>query len=1207
MADNKKDSFTFSDKIKNSKPAFSPFSKRGASKIGNNGKPKKTLFERTRRDAPFMAAAAAALLLLPFLYKYSGNVEDGAGSKIITPGIGDEFVPERFDFDPAGDGNLAQLSGRDPLSLIKGWGEPEAEPGVREGLDDLMPPQTRAAQSPVYQSPYRPQVVPQVRAAVARPATKINELRGTGLNFHGGGGIGSRFGGAELRQAARAHSGPGPSRSTKPVSLQPLRAAGTPSRAYYGNQSLARARQSRDAMSKADAPTALKDALFTAAPARGLRGLGEASAAAGGPGGPGNIDRTMDFKGMTPWWWDMMKDRSQKMWEWKYFLWRKNLIEPLIVKLAEVLGHVGAGMLNCLLTGEDDGDMGSMWGTAAQGGKSGGCRVGKDADFETYDVYCSSHPEDTELCGKGESWFKQRCKNLQNNKDYGPNLYKWDDGESPSPAMTAWQKRKYCMGNSFYKKYDNYRDEDSVLEDAFKCQQIRGDKHLFQLKQGAKLVAEKQKPFHIVLAENTVNSEGTPLCGNVLHRDHQTSRTSGQGNRNNGQSKCKKWEHYTENGSFYGKCLEYESPRAVDQRSRTKYKDYKDEAVAEYQHGVFDYGEGRFMDDPKYMDACVVYLAWGDSGRYSKAGANFSYARYKGEVEEWLHSTGRRNWNVADVHPVAIVGFSAKESASFLKKYIGYTYKDFLMGVNEKMGAGLAATYCDWGAFNITASEIDNPVDLYSKLHYSPDIHGPNGDKLHVKLEIVGADNATVLSTIDNVPVFFAGVPSKPLSTYRYQITDPQLRQAIATELSKPNGKIIARWTATSDIQGEKPSIDQAEYQGSLPAEEPVQGVCEEGQVQFVVMSTQNGALTSTVQTEAPNPAAACYLQQTCGADKKWTPDMTNGANFTGKCDNGSGQSITGLTFAHDMLQIQANPNSGHQSFKLDSNGQVTYQPATGSRRYQAGSFKSNDLARFNSAVLRDSESADMFMADIANKYNAKHNDPKDAKLVHVSGNSPKLSEFVDALITAGEVGVTDVEKSAVCEMARSIAKVSVDEQVPGVNVSTIGSLQLSNVFGAFAIYLGPEAVYFPAYNVKVGDNPEIADLRFAENPYMAGNYIDPKWGGASATSKQEIAATGFPLEELRDGFNIPTTVSTQAQLDANRRAYRGEYSQIFFADNGQCAKLAGTMPIAKVLQYMDKVKELSLSYKPKAAVSSGNNNFSSSSTVNGSRTGAHR
>ena len=56
-----KDSFTFSDKIKNSKPMGSKsFANRVSSKIGSDGKPRQTLFERTRRDAPFFIAASSA-------------------------------------------------------------------------------------------------------------------------------------------------------------------------------------------------------------------------------------------------------------------------------------------------------------------------------------------------------------------------------------------------------------------------------------------------------------------------------------------------------------------------------------------------------------------------------------------------------------------------------------------------------------------------------------------------------------------------------------------------------------------------------------------------------------------------------------------------------------------------------------------------------------------------------------------------------------------------------------------------------------------------------------------------------------------------------------------------------------------------------------------------------------------------------------------
>ena len=116
----KKESFTFSDKIKNSKPiASKSFANRISSKIGSNGKPKKTLFERTKRDAPFFIAALIALLLLPFLYKYSGQVNEEV---MVTPGSEESiFDPERYGFDTVTgdpDGQVALFSGRDPLSWI---------------------------------------------------------------------------------------------------------------------------------------------------------------------------------------------------------------------------------------------------------------------------------------------------------------------------------------------------------------------------------------------------------------------------------------------------------------------------------------------------------------------------------------------------------------------------------------------------------------------------------------------------------------------------------------------------------------------------------------------------------------------------------------------------------------------------------------------------------------------------------------------------------------------------------------------------------------------------------------------------------------------------------------------------------------------------------------------------------------------------------
>ena len=387
MAENKKDSFTFSDKIKNSKPAFNPFSKRVPSKIGANGKPKKTIFERTKRDAPFFVAAAAALLMLPFLYKYSGNIEDGG--MLVPPGSEDTiFDPERFGFDPSVEdptGQIAQYTGRDSFDLIKGWGsdeEPAADDSeivdwrVQDGLDDNW--------NSTPSAPARSYAPAATRAAFQRTPTKINELGSASLNLRGGGGSIGRFGGANLKAAARQDSSGGPRQGIKPVSLQPLRAADSPSRSYFGQGGAAQARASRDAMGKSNALQALSDAMFDPVRAGGVRGGGLGSGAFGTPGGGAQINHTLDYKGITPWWWDMMKERSQKAWEWKYFLWRKNLVEPLVRALADLA--VGLGC--CLATGSDDCSMGRFLGV------KGGTK------------------EESKCCGISEKSFKDQHPNL---------------------------------------------------------------------------------------------------------------------------------------------------------------------------------------------------------------------------------------------------------------------------------------------------------------------------------------------------------------------------------------------------------------------------------------------------------------------------------------------------------------------------------------------------------------------------------------------------------------------------------------------------------------------------------------------------------------------------------------------------------------------------------------------------------------------------
>lgn len=382
----KKESFTFSDKIKNSKPiASKSFANRISSKIGSDGKPKKTLFERTKRDAPFFIAALVALLLLPFLYKYSGQVNE---EPMVTPGSEESiFDPERYGFDTAtGDpeGQIAQLAGRDPLSLIKGFNSEEEEATTEPYDSDIYTDRSGLDDSSSYNDTsveenntniYKQNAPAATRAAFRRAATKINPLSPAGLTSRSGSKLGVGMWGGGLKKAAEKVAAEGPRNSPKPVSLQPLQAAGKPSRTYFGSGAAAEARRSKDAMSKANAMQALMDAQVRPVEPGKIGGLGGGSFGPGG--GNGDLKRTFAFNGKEPWWWDMMKRRSQMEWEadfnrkWDWIKWKDKLWQ-------NVLG----GLFNCIVTGQDDGSMGKLFGAKAGAGAPDKCMNLTKEDWE---------------------------------------------------------------------------------------------------------------------------------------------------------------------------------------------------------------------------------------------------------------------------------------------------------------------------------------------------------------------------------------------------------------------------------------------------------------------------------------------------------------------------------------------------------------------------------------------------------------------------------------------------------------------------------------------------------------------------------------------------------------------------------------------------------------------------------------------------------
>lgn len=435
-----KDSFTFSDKIKNSKPMGSKsFANRVSSKIGSDGKPRQTLFERTRRDAPFFIAALVALLLLPFLYKYSGQVSE---EPMVTPGSEESvFDPERYGFDTATgnpDGQIAQFAGRDSLSLIKMGDDTSATDEVtndyipsHDGYDASQESSTSTEVEENNTNIYKRAAAPATRAAFRRAATKINPLSSAGLTSRGGSRLGVGMWGGGMKTAARKVGASGPRNSPKPVSLQPLQAAGKPSRTSFGNGSAAEARRSKDAMSKANAMQALMDAQMKPVQPGKIGGLGGGSFGPGG--GKGNLDRKFTYNGKEPWWWDMMKTRAQKEWEaefnrkWDWIKWKDKMLQGFL-----------NGVFSCLATGTDDWSMGKIFGAAAEAGSEPTC-CGKKA---------------SKIAGlikqqTGLAFGKEGCNNYVSyvGKDKCPGG--WNDGNKNSVTLGPIAQRVDCLSNGF--------------------------------------------------------------------------------------------------------------------------------------------------------------------------------------------------------------------------------------------------------------------------------------------------------------------------------------------------------------------------------------------------------------------------------------------------------------------------------------------------------------------------------------------------------------------------------------------------------------------------------------------------------------------------------------------------------------------------------------------------------------------------------------
>lgn len=1203
MAENKKDSFTFSDKIKNSKPAFNPFSKRISSKIGNNGKPKKTLFERTRRDAPFFVAAAAALLMLPFLYKYSGSVEDGT---IITPGADSVFEPERSGFDPSLEdpsAQIAQLSVRDPLSLIKGWGEPEEAPSVgsfdRDGMDDTYTPPARSYRP---QNNYRQQAPAQTRASFNRQApapTKVNKLGSSGLNFRGGGGGFGRFGGANLKTAAKTSSAPAPKQGVKPVSLQPLRAAGNPSRSYFGQGSAAQARASRDAMGKANALQALSDAMYDPLKANHHPFGGLGSGDAFGMGGAGKWDPHSEYKGITPWWWDLMKKRDQMEWE-LWFNLKKKALESLVdmgLKFAD-------GFLSCLMTATDDWSMGSMFGYKAGSG---------DPD-ECIDYTAETWPE--ALKTKYGPFSKAACRAFalesgQKDKDAW-----WSDGDYKDSSRGFFGARAECLGGIGWGmgKFGN-----PDLKEANNCARFNPGLWNYSAEFTGKASRNSWEKYFYIVARNYVPSlkkDGYDKKAYLLcnHTDKGATTFGGKSSSGVGFALVESTETVKTTGDrFRG---QYRNKRS-DRRKWSKatggnlYKDYANEGITQEEedsacviyvektkHGIFNYLD--FLKEMTKTNGRLYKMAAKYPDLLCETPEQDTAACAKGlfdKLDLYFIESASMQQKLAsgqDGLPQMPMMFSDFENTYLTFKRVrgdrditddnGVTQEKQEDGtVKEKKKAKKSNVHNRKLRLDTRTKRKENKIVIGARCFFKKEVSltcEENTNKAHLSYLVPSAQGDIKVqaeyTSYDGVSSEDGKSRTARASSHSQTVTPDKDGNLVFRNINLVAGSQVGYSRANGDSGdvsdsdglppgmitwrayrgGEIVATDTCDYNNGgseIPVVQPdPTPTCQDGETKSinVVVNGQN-----------------CPATKTC-ADNKWSDPVMNDP----ECGKTTEKVVTVVGFRGNISGILGDdPLAVDPRLNEGSDDTACKISEIGKRKLMA---IDNDISGFLKLAQKT-----------FNEANEGNN-----VVLNYQEEDITVANLLDAMSIVG----SNIPLNAVCMLGKTIGANSIDGEG-------------NNMFGSFAAFMGPDSSFFPTFKIRK-EGQVIKDGRFlgcidglgTRNKafhYGHYNWNHKQLGDQAAQRDREpfegVLARGpwknFPLKPIADavGFERNTqwdasegAISSDDSMDRqNRKKYHDAYKNVFQSD-GSCG-LTGAMSYEGVKDYVQTLCQNSADIKP--------------------------
>ncbi len=1224
----KKDSFTFSDKIKNSKPAGSKsFANRISSKIGSDGKPKKTLFERTKRDAPFFIAAIVALLLLPFLYKYSGSVTE---PDMVTPGLeGSEFDPTRSGFDTlTGDpeGQIAQLAGRDSMDLIVGFGKKQEEESddfssynsnLNSGLDDSYSSSKNNAEEYNTTNIYRQrkQAAPATRAAFKK--TNINPLRGAGLTSRGGGKLGVGMWGGGLKRAADKVKADAPKSSPKPVSLQPLQAAGKPSRSYFGQGAAAEARRSKDAMSKANAMQALMDAQMKPIEPGKIGGIGGGDF--GGPGGGnGNLDRKFAFNGKEPWWWDMMKKRSQMEWEakfnrkWDWIKWGDKLAQNIL-----------GGIINCLVTGNDDGDPGTFFGTAKSDSGVDKC-CGRSA--QEWSAAWGSFPTSKKQCESSD------CGKNMLDRGKEP----WEEGAKASPGRGFFAQRVNCLSNGLFAKGGYGSGAPQISENASggQCADLNTT-HNYSIKPEGE--ALKWHTYHYIVARNYLplsvagkkepDSKRIRLCSeysdNLRMRKQSAAGAAAIYELSTADSlRLQKIENMLEDLAANPeknkdniKKLEQEKESLVAKYAKTSGSGKPNNNKRQYTENA----------DPESLnDACVVYVAeseildWERGFKPNMIDMLEKLIQERGISAVSYDDNGKPNNYATSSRKLAeeafeqldlymIAGMSSKYkigTSSNMKQLLPMPYWKFQEAFLERRGTTTSDRKEGGWRTNVSKRKhrqvgidtvfgakcyFDNAIKLSCKhnsspaqaqVTFTPAFQASRGT---VKAEAItlkasyypGNSSEGNLHKDQAAPmpqIISVAQPTDSKGTsfiYTYSRMLEGASSGKATELTEDSVGTV-KWDLIRG--GTVIKTVSCDFNNSGDSVNPY----------IPVPECTDGAVVKMPETKI---AGQCQKQKVC-SNGKWgkIENVPGDADCEGGNGGGGGgnngpvpPTPTVVSFYDSLTRIPQSAAILQADSRPGKNGAVSNPQ-----------WSSCKLASGNSPLLALDAKTKEFIKSAKQKFDANADNKKALITLEYNENALTIANLVDAIMIDPNNGT--VPANTVCLLGKTIGTVARDPQASSFD----------NLFGAFLSFINYDAASFPSRRTYDKSHSPVVDLRFKSG-------TDYWWGGYVRSGNREDYVNQvnqgvwkeFPLKELaRTSLPAHSVGKLKSVNDQNSRVtYHTTYQDLMQAAPCQYNAEA-TVQRANVLRYISLLCAHGDQQKIKSAQRSGGNG-SPTSAVN--------